>query len=362
MEPGIPATREQIVDDFVSACIEAGLFGHRTAVVPAKSRWLTCAECLTLISFGMLAHRLLPRVWILTFPQYEVPRNPGDVDDYHRLMRAKNWRAKVWLEHPDSCMRSLAISVASSPADHLLMVLQRVDEEGGSIFRVTDPERSPLVETLQAFARFVLSPRESPLGVLLHHFEERSLDSAVVCMQILVRCVLGFSARIWRLHCKWTWFPYMLARLVAPGVSDFEKAIVSKLLFDTSECCLDAGFSLKVRRLALTAAALLTHQGLLAAIRLWCQKARITNMHMERLIGLQQRASPSRCAIARALGGLFETSVGFACKGGWQQSRHYESTRLDRGRRTDSCSWIEFGAEEVSQGESSSCLAGPRGC
>ena len=31
---GVPATREQVVDNFVAACIEAVLFGHRTAGLP----------------------------------------------------------------------------------------------------------------------------------------------------------------------------------------------------------------------------------------------------------------------------------------------------------------------------------------
>ena len=33
-----PATKAQIVENIVTACIEAGLFGHRTSVVPAKNR------------------------------------------------------------------------------------------------------------------------------------------------------------------------------------------------------------------------------------------------------------------------------------------------------------------------------------
>ena len=59
---GAPATREVIVENFVTAVLEAGLLGHRSSRAPASNRWLTCSECLSLISAGMLLHRLLPRV------------------------------------------------------------------------------------------------------------------------------------------------------------------------------------------------------------------------------------------------------------------------------------------------------------
>lgn len=90
----------------------------------------------------MLLHRILPRVWERAYPKWEIPAELGDTDDFHRLMRAKVWRSKVWLSHPDSCMRSLALCVTSVPADHLLMLLQRMDEEGGALFNITHPSDS----------------------------------------------------------------------------------------------------------------------------------------------------------------------------------------------------------------------------
>ena len=137
---GAPGTREVIVENFVTAVLEAGLLGHRSSRAPARNRWLTCYECLSLISAGMLLHRLLPRVWFRFVPKYEIPHGATDVDGFHKLIRAKIWRAKVWLDHPDACMRSVCTGLTSAPAYHLLMVLQRIDEQGGAILQLTHPQ------------------------------------------------------------------------------------------------------------------------------------------------------------------------------------------------------------------------------
>ena len=254
-------------------------------------------------------HRILPRVWARAFPKWEIPANPGDAHDFHRLMKAKVWRAKVWLSHPDSTMRALAVSVTSAPADHLLMVMQRLDEEGGSLFKMVHPSESPAVECLKQLGRNVLSPQNGPHSALLHHFQSQGDDTAAVCQQVLTRFVLGIASRIWLLHKVWTGWPYRLLRLVADDATEFEKQTIAAELFALEECCLDRAFSLKIRRLAGTAAGLLKHAGILAALRLWGKIARITNMHTERLINLHQRSSPPRCVVARVLAAGFLANI-----------------------------------------------------
>ena len=308
-ESGEPATREVIVENFITACVEAGFFGHRDSRAPAKNRWLTTAACLGLISLGMIVHRILPRVWMLTFPKYEIPRGQTDVDDFHRLIRAKIWRAKIWLDHPDACMRSLVTCITSAPVEHLLMVLQRIDDQGGAILQLTHPKDSPVLDCLGQIARHLLEPREGPLSVPLHHYLARGVDAAVVCMQLLVRFSLGFAGRVWRLHRRWAWFPYLLARLIAPDASEEEKRDVAFLLFSVPACCIDCAFSLKVRLMAGSAAELLQNKAVLTAIRIWAERSRVANMHMERLIALHQKAAPARCDVTRALSGGFLSQV-----------------------------------------------------
>ena len=306
---GAPATKEVIVENVAAACIEAGIFGHRTSDTPAKNRWLTCAECLALIAAGMMFHRILPRVWARAFPKWEIPQGLGDADDFHKVMKAKVWRAKVWLSHPDSIMRALSVSVTSAPADHLLMVLQRLDEEGGSLFKMVHPTLSPAVDCLKQLGRNVLSPVDGPHSSLLHHFHAQGSDTGVICQQVLTRFVLGLASRVWLLYKIWTGWPYRLVRLVAADASDFEKESIAAEFFALSACCLDRAFSLKVRRLAGSAAGLLKHAGILAALRLWGKIARITNMHTERLINLHQRSSPPKCVVARVLAAGFLSHI-----------------------------------------------------
>ena len=129
------------------------------------------------------------------------------------------------------CMRSLAICVTSEPADHLLMKLQRLDAQGGAIYNVVHPTKSALVACMNDIVSSLLSPRDGPFRMLLDHFRARSFDAAVVCMEVLTRCALGFAGRIWRLYCIWNWFPYLLVRLVDPEVTQFEKETIANLLF-----------------------------------------------------------------------------------------------------------------------------------
>ena len=64
-----------------------------------------------------------------------------------------------------------------------------------------------------------------------------------------------------------------------------------------------------MRQLAGSPDNLLKNNAFLAAIRLWAERARVTNMHMERLIGLMQGASPARCDVSRALSAGFLSQV-----------------------------------------------------
>ena len=58
---------------------------------------------------------------------------------------------------------------------------------------------------------------------------------------------------------------------------------------------------MKVRKLAGTPEGLLQDHGVLAALYLWALRAKMTNMHTERLIALEHRASPPKRAVQRTL-------------------------------------------------------------
>jgi hypothetical protein len=116
--------RAEVVRNFVQACVEVGLFGDLTSCTPAKNRWLTCSEVLSLVTAGQLTHRLLSRTWELAFPQWEIPQNVADSDDWHKIVRAKIYRSKLFLCHENAQLQCLTTSLCTIPADHLLQVLQ----------------------------------------------------------------------------------------------------------------------------------------------------------------------------------------------------------------------------------------------
>ena len=76
--------------------------------------------CVSLLPAGMMCHDVLPRVWRLAFGEWHIPRDVDDGEDFHKLVRSKVHRAKLWHSGEHSCWRSAVISTCSVPAEHLL--------------------------------------------------------------------------------------------------------------------------------------------------------------------------------------------------------------------------------------------------
>ena len=115
-------TRTQQVANFCAAVVGVGMLGSTLTKSPMKSRWLSSSSTLAIVLFGFFTHNLLPRVWCKAFPDWHIPRNVDDSDDYHSYVRSKAYRAKLYLNGQHSRWKAAVISFATQSVDHLMMV------------------------------------------------------------------------------------------------------------------------------------------------------------------------------------------------------------------------------------------------
>ena len=127
-------TRAQQVDNFIAALIGIGLFGGRSWIAaPSKSRWLSSFLTLSIIVAGVLVHGLLKKVWQVAFPDWHLERIPDQDDKYHKMVRSKCYRAKLYLSGDHTAWRGTCISLSAQPVDHLMQRSQALDEAGSAL-------------------------------------------------------------------------------------------------------------------------------------------------------------------------------------------------------------------------------------
>lgn len=153
-----------------------------------------------------------------------------------------------------------------------------------------------------------LRPADTWLRVLLRHIAPQGFDYVGVLLKALLVAILGIAVRIWRyIFCKYMTWPYRCALLTDAVRATRVKT--SDALYQASECCLDRGFSLKLRRLRSTAALLLAFTAAMVAIRMWVLKKSLGNMICERILALFRKSAALRCFVERILGAGFLTQL-----------------------------------------------------
>ena len=218
--------RAVCVANFISALVFSGIFGLVTSDNPSANRWLTCMETLGMIVLGMLLHLILPRSWRLAFGEKEVPRDLTHSDDFHKMARAKAWRALLWLTAENTLLNSSVICFMCESAEHCLQSVQRLDMEGG-ILEVLATVAHPFLVCLNSLTQILLDPLASPLRIVLRNFEAYGLEKVAEAMDRIACVGLGLAARWWRMFEFYDDWPYRFARVVGDAVDP--KIQLSKL-------------------------------------------------------------------------------------------------------------------------------------
>ena len=280
-------------------------------VEPMKSRWLATSGCLSLLLAGMLFHEVFPRVWRLAFGEWHIPRALDDREDFHKLVRSKVHRAKLWLSGEHTCWRSAVIATCSVPAEHLLQELQMLDAKGGILRRIADDAMNPFRACNREYAD-MLTNTTRPLALifLCNHFEHLGRESMALIMQAVLATCLCLAGDIWKeLEMFYASWPYCLVYLAMSSSTAEAKLKLVRELFDASTCCLDEYFTEKVLALVSTPEGLLRHRRMLLALFIWSWTARVCNMATKRLIAQIRKSAPLRCFAARLLSSGFLTQI-----------------------------------------------------
>lgn len=189
IDPG-PGSNEEAVDrdalcqGVFSAIVSAGLLGGVCNVIPAKSRWGTCAQALASQMCGCLCHSVLPRALKRAFgnmfarqlAESEVA-DDGD-DNFRKVLRSKIARSIAWTGNQAKLKFRVAVSLVSEHLDHLLMVMQQGSDAGGVLVAMLADTASPFRQAQRAFFDFLTQPVSSTsLGLVFSHFGRAAEDA-----------------------------------------------------------------------------------------------------------------------------------------------------------------------------------------
>ncbi len=147
-----------------------------------------------------------------------------------------------------------ATKVTTAPIDELSARLQRLDHAGGSVLEIISPRgalhccQQRLWAVVNAWQGRAASAREgAAVAAVWRHLEDvpRTMD----CLRA---SVLNVGASVWaRLEVEYTSWPWLLLNGVVSGAGGgaSQPALdIHRAFFEEDACCLDASFSLPLRR------------------------------------------------------------------------------------------------------------------
>ena len=134
-------------------------------------------------------------------------------DSWHAYATSKIVRVGLWFSNEGTEMHVPLFTLLSAPAEHLMLVLQKRDEQGSVLRDIYSGGQNPFFECMSSYADMVLHPRKA-LEVFIHHIEPKGPLYTWVVMQCVMSCALGMMGIIWRDLSEYylTW-PYKLVGL-----------------------------------------------------------------------------------------------------------------------------------------------------
>ena len=162
---------------------------------------------------------LLPRAWRLAFGEWNLPRQVGEPDDFHKMTRSKVYRAKLWLSHADTEWKAWVMSLCTEPVDHLMMVTQKIDAVGGILEELLCPRKNVFVQCGRAYASLIMDDWAPTKSILQRYVQPHGPCFVVAIMSRVLACCLSLAGYVWKsftgVFGSW---PYKLVALCCPGV------------------------------------------------------------------------------------------------------------------------------------------------
>ena len=320
-------TRERQVENFLAALVAVGFFsGSLWAAAPSKARWLSSSSFLCVVVCGLLVHGLLRKAWEVAFPIWNIEQPLGHAEetDFHKMVRSKCFRAKLYLCQENTPWKAVCISVASLPVDHLMQRLQALDEAGDALMDLRGFNNT-INLCLGCLFDYGTTLRADPMKKLSPYFSGRGVEYLACVHLYIFRLCFSLAAQIWfHLASTYASSPYDLLELVSPNGTESSRTKVASGVFSKKTCCLDRGISLKVRKRYLTPGALLGCRSIRLVLRMWAKRERLCNMSLERLLATFRRNTPKHGSVDRlVISGWLAQIQGVHLKAGGEDIRKF---------------------------------------
>ena len=160
--------------------------------------------------------------------------------------------------------------------------MQHSDVVGDALLDIVWPPTSPLHACRRDLLLMLRSPDSAscPLAALWHNYSA----FATQLRHDARRTVVNMAVQVaWRLDC-YNQFPLKFARLCHPSVSGENRRQLVSELYSMPECCMDKGFTKKLRDRYDGSQGFLADRDLQGSLRLWAASTKTTNMHIERML------------------------------------------------------------------------------
>jgi len=310
-----PATqdlaRDRIVDMALDAVVQAQLVPGTTSELPSQNRWGSMLVCLQRQVGGFMLHNLAGATATRTFSSWEDGDAPEESEDIRLVIKKKGYRVKCYAGSPSRQRRACVTLFTTTPLDHLWRHLQHIEVKGAALQDLGIPRLNSFSNAGRSFYQMVAMPvSEGPLAALFWHWGPPGHAAHSDLLEEVRGLILHRAAHMWyRLDLPLRDFPYKLCRMIDARLQRHEQLEVAKEFFSTPLCCLDPGFSRKVRELYNSPQEMFDCPAFRTALTEWGLASYVTNMPLERLLALIKAASPERAPLLERV-----CSAGLMCQ------------------------------------------------
>eukprot|EP00959_Pyramimonas_sp_CCMP1952_P195275 4082947-Pyramimonas_sp.AAC.1 len=202
------------------------------------------------------------------------------------MMRRRAGKVTKLLSDDASVQACVSIALLSEPVDELTSKLLHLDCEGRLLMDLMSAS-SP-IEQCQSQLHDELRPESSVYRLMSNHFSMMSADSKRALAGTVRSIVVELSGSVHtRLFMYFDRYPFVMVKAVNGTLLPDD---VSRDLFDTPECCLDPGFSEKVKRWCSSDQARFREPTMLDLLRSWATFTKVTVAHIERMHAINKHA------------------------------------------------------------------------
>ena len=276
--------RQDAVDLVFASAAESGAVLDSTSTVPMKHRWGSASQAMTEQSVGIFSD-LLNTTTQAAFPTWnDGATGEEDDDDIKTKNKRKVWRSKRVLDDKRIKARIMSIVFSTPHLDWLWLRLQHRDEgtAPGILLEMCTPDsQNPFLYVEKELAAMVMGPAPDLQTLWWFYSQDPLLKSEVPEMTLQI---IGSAAALLEAEFNDVFFDWPFGLLLMLYFKDALE--VTKKFHKAFRCCLEPLMAEKIRDLFDSPEAMANDKDLSNSLKAWARKAKITNMHIERLFPL----------------------------------------------------------------------------